>query len=397
MVVTLTHGVIANALIELYHPKFYEGRYYIYSVDNRIAVETSKGYVGYIELDKKEIRSFIHKKYNILKKFYGVDKDIKSGLVSEVLSYIEREELVSKSKVYRNLMYVANGTLDTKKLEVRENNPDEFVPVKIPVVYDEKASCPTIDEYFGNVTLDVKNGAKEGDSEDDQLTFEELTGFSLEPTYTIKKGALFLGERHSGKTTYMNLLIDFLGEEQFNNLSYMSLYDLKDQFYVPDLQFKLANVGDDIGYSKLAPNAMGLYNVLTGGIRAKTTRRMRSDTMKFKPRAKFYFSANMPPSIRLHNPVADAFVDRQIVIEFPNRFKSNDELPLKMQSELSGLLNIALDGLHRLRKNRAFSKSIMGQDFESLIDIFAQTEDVDPRGLDEIRDKTFINSDGPLF
>ena len=76
--------------------------------------------------------------------------------------------------------------------------------------------------------------------------------------------------------------------------------------------------------------------------------------MNFTP---LIFSANKAPLIREDS---DAMWRRLLIIEFPNQFMGNKDdkhhiEKLTTAEELSGLLNLALEGLKRLREKGSFS------------------------------------------
>jgi putative DNA primase/helicase len=72
----------------------------------------------------------------------------------------------------------------------------------------------------------------------------------------------------------------------------------------------------------------------------------------FKNSAKLLFSANRLPKMRVPD---DAFYGRWVIVPFENSFygKEDPELTVKLTTseELSGILNLGLEGLKRLRKN----------------------------------------------
>lgn len=379
----IPHGVIGRALIKAFHPKFYGGKYFIWKVDNRIGFRFTKKRVGYVEIDNMELKQYIQKTYDIMKKAKAVTKDCDTGLVSQTLGFLERKGYITEAKIDLNLMYVDNGTLDTKNGELIGDDFDTFVPTRLNIDFNKKAECPTIDTFFDDVTRNKNDGDKKGDNLDDILTLEEIPGYILEPTYYIKKVPMLQGPRHTGKTTYLNLNIDFIGNK---NISGLSLYDFDDKFSIPSIHNKLLNVRDDIGKRVLSEHAMGLLRELTGGEREFSTRRIRQDVMRIVPRAKFLFTMNDFPSlVHINSESTGAFIDRMLVEEFPNKFPTNDELPLKMKLELSGLLNKALEAKMRLRRQKQFSITKGGQGFDELYEIFKKAKisgtKIDPKWL----------------
>ncbi|MDH7556388.1 MAG: DUF5906 domain-containing protein [Candidatus Methanosuratincola sp.] len=85
-------------------------------------------------------------------------------------------------------------------------------------------------------------------------------------------------------------MIEILGHE---NIATITLSDLiNNRFKMAELNNKLANIADDIGYDRLR-NAAQL-KMLTGNSHINAEKKFK-DPFKFKNYAKMIFSANEPP------------------------------------------------------------------------------------------------------
>jgi len=99
------------------------------------------------------------------------------------------------------------------------------------------------------------------------------------------------------------------------------------------------------------------FKMLTGGDTIGTERKFQ-DYYSFVNFARLVFSANKPPKV--YDEDSYAFWRRWIIIDFPHQF-TDDQKDLNILErlttdvELSGLLNLALDGLDRVLRNRSFS------------------------------------------
>ncbi len=341
----LTHGMAARQTIERFHIKFYGGKFFAFEPDN-----VAKNVEGYHVVDRTQLKVHVHRSYNEWQIQNPGSKDIKTSFVNEVVSYIERDGYVAEYEVNNNLIYVNNGILDTQKMELIPSTPDLFVPIRIPITFNSNAKCPAIDAFFRDITTDRKTGLCD---ENDILTLEEMFGYLLEPTYFIRKGIILLGNGHNGKTTTFNVMSEFCG---MDNISRLDLYAFSDRFSVPELHNKLANIGDDFGKDKLQGQARGLIKQLTGNVKQLMARKMRTDPFYFFNRAKMYFGCNDLPSIKISD---QAFIERWVILKLVNEYPDNKtfQQTLTTESELSGLLNRALEGLRRLRQQKQFSKS----------------------------------------
>lgn len=363
----LTHGTAARQTIERYHIKFYGGKFFAFEPDHVVGNTD-----GYHVVDRAQLKVHVHKSYNEWQVKNPGSKDVKTSFINEVVSYIERDGYTTEYDVNVNLIYVNNGILDTQKIELMKSTPDLFVPIRIPVTFDPNAKCPNIDSFFIDIVTDKKSGKQYDEA--DVLTLEEMFGYLLEPTYFIRKGVILLGNGHNGKTTCFNIVSEFCG---YDNVSRLDLYAFSDRFSIPELHNKLVNIGDDFGKDKLQGQARGLIKQLTGNVKQLMARRMRSNPFNFFSRAKMYFGCNELPSVKLSD---QAFIERWVIMKLFNEYPDNKTFldALITESELSGLLNRALEGLMRLREQKQFSKS-ESQGYKELRTMFERAHTQDSR------------------
>jgi putative DNA primase/helicase len=101
-----------------------------------------------------------------------------------------------------------------------------------------------------------------------------------------------------------------------------------------------------------------MFKTITGGDAVRGERKHR-DPFTFTPYARLVFSANTPPPTA---DSSDAFFDRWVILPFEQKHRntkhcdSNIIDKLTTPSELSGLLNRALDGLERVHKQHGFTR-----------------------------------------
>ncbi|MBA7693119.1 hypothetical protein ES703_101695 [subsurface metagenome] len=121
-----------------------------------------------------------------------------------------------------------------------------------------------------------------------------------------------------------------------------------------DLFGKLANIYADIPSTKMSH--VGLFKMLTGGDTIGAEKKFR-DRFSFNNTARLIFSTNKPPKV---DEDTLAFWRRWIFINFPNKFEGRQAdkrllQKLTKKSELSGLLNVALQGVGRLLSQQGYS------------------------------------------
>ncbi|MFW9890310.1 MAG: phage/plasmid primase, P4 family [Candidatus Thorarchaeota archaeon] len=176
----------------------------------------------------------------------------------------------------------------------------------------------------------------------------ELIGFTLWTHYTFEVIVFLEGGGSNGKSVFLEFVRVFLGLE---NVSAITPQQFEDKFATAHLYGKLANICPDIPNQPIR-NAAFLKSA-SGNDLLHAQHKFKAP-FAFTNYAKLIFSCNeIPPSWDM----SDAFHRRNRVIDFPNRFEPKDSnfmprnnLLAKMttETELSGVLNLALEGLQRL-------------------------------------------------
>jgi len=306
-----------------------------------------------------------------------LDKLLSNHSANEIIGKIKRMTFCSRKDIEENhlsLICVNNGILNIDTLELTPHTPEVFFFRKIPVTYDPKAKCPVIMDFIESV---VDKG--------DIPLIQEWFGFPLYRDYFLKKALIIYGEADTGKTTLINLLKRFIGEE---NISGLALQDLeREKFRIIKLYERYLNIKDDLDSHDIKKT--GALKMATGKS-GLTAQRKFGDEFEFTNFAKMVFSANKIPSTKEIDD--DAYYGRWIIVEFDKVFgggKRNPNLSAELSSsgELSGLLNWALTGLQRLRKKGEFSFNLTLEEVKqimimsaSLVAEFSNTELVESVG-----------------
>lgn len=278
--------------------------------------------------------------------------ELTSHQANEVLFHVETTTFVNRASLEAplNLIHLNNGILDINTGTFMPHSPDIPALTKIPIDYDENATCPAIEKFLSEI-LD----------QDDILTIQEIIGYLLIREYCYHKAFMFIGSGSNGKTTFLNLLAVYVGNDNATNVSLQAL--VNDRFAPGRLYGKLLNFFADL--SNEALNQTGWFKALTGNDWLEGERKFK-DSFRFKNHAKLIFSCNTMPRA---NDDTDAFHRRWVYMTFSRTFPDDDPKTdknildkLTIPSELSGLLNWGLLGLKRLtEKNGNFttSKSVL--------------------------------------
>ena len=276
---------------------------------------------------------------------------ITKNAANEVIGHIQRRTYTERDEFDKDkrIINLKNGLYDTKTGELKPHTPDYLSTVQIPVAYDPAATCPAIDQFF----IDVMDT-------DDIEAAVEWFGYVLEPDYWIQKMLMLLGEGENGKSKFLGLFEAFIGER---NCASESIHQLvNNRFRTANLYGKLANIHADI--SDRGINETGILKLLTGGDRVSAEKKGKS-SFKFKNFARLIFSANRLPPTR---DDTDAWHRRWTFINFTRKFGKDPDATkpadpkildkLTTDTELSGLLNRALEALKGLHERGGFSKNL---------------------------------------
>jgi len=264
-------------------------------------------------------------------------------------SYIDREQFNGGED--DRLLCVANGVLNLDSRELREHSPEYYFTRAVPVGYDPDAAAPAIDEFLNEIT----------ERDEDKQTMLEMVGSALWPEYLKGKFMILFGEGGNGKSVFYHAVKQLLGTE---NVSGWDLQDLgNNRFATSALVGKFANIGGDMDAVKVKNT--GVLKKLTGGDQMMVEQK-NEPAHEFVNSATLLFGANRPPVIdEASRAVKRRLVPVRLPYEFTNEddelgkseyvkaAKDEDELKAELTAddELAGFLNMALDGLDRLREH----------------------------------------------
>jgi len=283
----------------------------------------------------------------------------------ETVTFIEPEIFFSINNIWE--IPVQNGILNLKTRELTKFTPDKVFFSKLGMAYDTDATCPAIDQHF----LDVLP------TEEDVVVMEEVFGTLLLKDYRVERAIIMLGYGRNGKGKTITLMKNFCGQGSWSAVALKNMRE--DNFRICDMFGKLVNLSGDLSNTSLQDT--GCLKMLIGRDPINADRKHRN-TINFVNYAKIVFAANELPRVY---DTTDGFWDKWTPFVFPYKFITQEEydsLTLEEQknkkiidpdhinkistpSELSGLLNKALDGLDRTLKNDNFSHNPSGNEIKS--------------------------------
>jgi len=273
----------------------------------------------------------------------------KSRILNEVIEQIRN---LTKDKTVRlggckDRIVVKNGILNIETGEFSATFcPDDYHITALPVTYDPEVTCSDFKKFLNDVLV----------SENDILAIEEFLGYMLYKSNIYEIVVLLNGSGSNGKTILLDVMKRFLGQENITGIPPQRLE--QSNFASAQLHGKLANICADIPNQALRHT--GLLKMITSTDLIYAEHKNR-DPFVFENYAKLIFSCNTVPESW---DDSDAFYRRWRIIDLPNTFTPDSEgyVPkdvlmerIANEPEISGILNLALEGLQRLRENHQLS------------------------------------------
>jgi putative DNA primase/helicase len=256
-----------------------------------------------------------------------------------------------------------NGTLewvgdDLRWYKVEERSPKQFAFYYLPfeLKFEEieffKGKEVTVEDVEGLAKRLCPKSLEAFKSWVDEkwVTLFEIIGYTFYPEVKFRKAFMLLGEGRNGKSTFINLLKEILGEYAID-ISPRELFDSQNRFVVASLYHKLANaVAESKDYTI---DDMDRFKRLTGGDWFTADVKFK-EPITFRNVAKIVVASNNMPFLRDTND--KAFWSRWLVIEFPHQFQDDDTWFRRTftQEELDGVVTVSLLAFMRVVQKRRF-------------------------------------------
>ncbi len=272
---------------------------------------------------------------------------VKTNFINETVNKLGRKNSMLRKDFVKveepNLVCIENGILNLVTREISAFTYKRVFISKIPIVYDKNACCSKYLDFIEGVLC-----------EEDVLTLFEWMGFCLWREYFKKKALVLLGPTNTGKTVVLNNLGYFVGEENKTSFEFEKLS--VNNFAQASLYGKHLAINDEMSSKGL--NDVSAFKKLTG--KSPTCHEKKfCDQFDFFNYAKITAACNkMPVPIgTIEDP--QSYYDRWLILNFEfivSEEEQDCDLVEKISTgeELSGILNLALDGLDRLKKNGKF-------------------------------------------
>lgn len=265
---------------------------------------------------------------------------------TEVLSYLDILIRRNNEPSSANFIAFENGVYDLLDDSFVEFSPEHIITNRIDWSYNPAAYSELADVTLDKISCNDKSV---------RMLLEEVIGYCFYRRNELGKAFILIGDRSNGKSTFLDMVKNLLGD---NNISALDLSELGDRFKTAELFGKLANIGDDIGDEFIA-NASVFKKLVTGD--RLNVERKGQNPFDFNNYSKMLFSANSIPRIR---DKTGAVLRRLVIIPFDARFSVDDpdfdpyvKYKLREQDVMEYLIRLGLNGLKRVLKNQRFTTS----------------------------------------
>lgn len=280
------------------------------------------------------------------------------------------ETLMDDLNKYPDLINVQNGILNLLTGELLPHSKDYLFTYQIPVSYNKDADSTPISDFMDSML------------EPDVIpVIWEFVGFCFMRGYPIKSILFLIGEAHTGKTTLLEFIRNFLDKRNTEALSLESLAS-GNSFAHGWLFNKLANINSEVSAHVDLHSIESIKSLASPDQMISANVKYRKEPLRFRTQAKLMFGANDYPTISRADA---ALVERFLCVPCKHKFlqshihrsvveKYNGTIPeniaktvhsadinilekLSSPETLSGALNLAMLGYRRLKAQGGFSKS----------------------------------------
>lgn len=210
---------------------------------------------------------------------------------------------------------------------------------QIPIEYNSNAKCDLFLKCIGDIT--------ENDPELISV-IQEIIGYCLTSETRAEKAFYFYGSGANGKSLLAKIINELVGKE---NVSNVSITGMSRQFGLQSIIDKTVNISaENEVKDNSGVNTENLKAVISGD--NITVDIKHKDPIDYKPICKLIFLVNSLPNT---SDLTHGYFRKILIVPFNRKFDGNDKdvnlFEKIKKSEMSGILNWALEGLKRLRAN----------------------------------------------
>lgn len=256
-------------------------------------------------------------------------------------------EAPQREQSSRRYILFKNGIYDLEERKLLPHSPDYVISNQIPWNYNPNAYSALVDKTLNKLACN-----------DPQIRalIEECIGYCFYRDSKLGKCFILTGEKNNGKSTFIFMLNNLLGDD---NYSSVDITNLARELDIASLANKLANIKDDIADNYMDGLNVSLFKQVATGNRCRG-KFLYNDPFDFYPYATLIFSANNIP--RIKDPTG-AVTKRMVIIPFNAVFTNKDpdfdpfiNEKLCAPECMEYLIKIGIDALIRVIVKNGFSE-----------------------------------------
>ena len=238
----------------------------------------------------------------------------------------------------RNLISFQNGLLNIETRELYSATSFFFTRTALAIKYDPDVPVPALWLKF------LGEAMKDRQELIDLL--QEWMGYKISTDTSMQKICFLWGRPRSGKGTILHIEAELVGRQ---NVAFPKIETLAGRFGLQGLIPKSSAQVTDMNcedQKQLSASATNLNGI--SGEDGQTVERKGITDWHGKLGVRFTLAGNTLPNFRSHT---GAMATRLMIVPFDVSFEGREDrlLKPKLEAELQGIMNWALDGLDRLR------------------------------------------------
>jgi P4 family phage/plasmid primase-like protien len=265
------------------------------------------------------------------------------------------EDYARSKPAASKLVSLKNGIFHLEDSILIPHSLGFFTQNSLPFAYDQTATCPTWDSFLQSVW---------GDDPESIECLQEIFGYILSGDTRQQKFFNIIGPRRSGKGTINKVLVALLGQ---HNTVAPELGELCDTFGLqPWLGKLLASFTDARAPERNRSAVVSQLLRIVGGDTITVNRKNKESWNGYLPTRLVIYSNEVLQLTENSN----ALTGRMIVLKMTRSFFNQEDTDLahKLEQELSGIFNWAMEGLkRRLARGGHFLQPATGKEYLDLM------------------------------
>ena len=295
--------------------------------------------------------------YEVLEKYPKVKHELASaiGKAEQLIRsglFIEDTDLFFTDCPH-SAINAKNGTIwidpETGEPTLKPHHPGDYLTNQIPTIYNPAATCPAFDEMLEQVFSHIS----ENDRPDLIRHFWELLGYVIQPRKDIPLIMMWYGNGVNGKTTIAEFITELMGPSCSLPVKMHEFGSGRNQHGTASLEGKLLLIDDDLqSDARLSDGTLKKFS--------------ETKLVEINPKHKAAYTtrSNVTPLLLTNGypiirDLSKGLQRRMDVMPFESDltpYRGSDLPRIARTTEMSGILNRALEGLKRVRLRHGFDR-----------------------------------------